>query len=262
MNKDIPVIILCGGQGTRLRNVSETLPKPMVNIGPYPMLWHIMMIYASSGYKNFILALGYKSWVIKEYFLNYRFMTSDFTINLGTTQEVKIINHHEPLDWNITFAETGEESQTGKRVLLCEKYVSTPEFMVTYGDGVADIDISRLHNFHHQHGKSATLTGVCPTGRFGALVADGTCVTEFSEKKDAGGGLINGGFFVFNRNCFDILRETDNTMLETEPMRRLVEQRELQLYRHEGFWEPMDTMREYNMLNRYWESGVAPWKVW
>ncbi|NIY16709.1 MAG: glucose-1-phosphate cytidylyltransferase, partial [Nitrospinaceae bacterium] len=241
----MPVIILCGGMGTRIRDVSDQMPKPMITIGNYPILWHIMRIYGHHGYKNFILALGYKSWVIKEYFLNYQAMTSDFRIQLAMPNEVTLLEREEPLNWNITFAETGEQTQTGKRVALCEPYVQTDEFMVTYGDGVGDIDVSALHQFHRDHGKTATVTGVRPAGRFGALQVDGTAVSEFSEKKDAGGGLINGGFFVFNKSFFDVLRPLGDVMLETTPMDELVARSQLQMYEHHGFWEPMDTLREY-----------------
>ena len=258
---DVPVIILCGGQGTRIRDVSENIPKPMLPIGGLPILWHIMRIYSAFGYRNFILALGHKGWLIKEYFLNFKVMTSDFALDLED-REVKILHQPQPLDWHIIFAETGEQTQTGKRVLVCEKYVQGKEFMVTYGDGVANVDVAALHRFHRSHGRMATVTGVRPSGRFGAMTVSGTRVVDFNEKQAAGGGLINGGFFVFNSDFFDILRATGDTMLETVPIARLVEGGDLQVYDHSGFWEPMDTMREYVSLNRLWESGEAPWKVW
>jgi glucose-1-phosphate cytidylyltransferase len=261
-SKGIPIIILCGGQGTRIRDVSDHVPKPMLPIGGLPILWHIMRIYAWHGYTNFVLALGYKSWIIKEYFLNYRAMTSDFRLKAGKNAEIHFFDDGVTQDWTITFAETGEDSQTGQRVLLCERYVDGPEFMVTYGDGVADIDIGQLHHFHRGHGKEATVTGVRPTGRFGAVSVEGTTVTEFTEKKQAGGGLINGGFFVFQRSFFDVLRKAGNTMLESTPLYELVDRRQLQMYCHEGFWEPMDTMREYLLLNKLWADGKAPWRIW
>lgn len=262
MNRDIPVIILCGGQGTRIRDVNENIPKPMLPIGEYPMLWHIMRIYASHGYTTFILALGYKSWVIKEYFLNYRVMSSDFTLELASPREVRVLNHHQPLDWRITFVETGESSQTGRRIHLCSRYLESDEFMVTYGDGVADIDVAGLHSFHRQHGRIGTVTGVRPSGRFGAMAVEASTVVEFSEKKPAGGGLINGGFFVFKRSFLDILAAAGDSMLESEPLNELVRRRELQMFLHDGFWEPMDTLREYLGLNRLWAAGQAPWKIW
>jgi len=260
--KNIPVIILCGGQGTRIRDVSDNIPKPMVPIGGFPILWHIMRIYSHFGYNRFILTLGYKGWLIKEYFLNYLAMTNDFSIDLGKKNNIKILNNPKPLDWKIIFAETGETPETGKRVLLSEKYVDTDEFMVTYGDGLSKVNIDRLHQFPREHSRQGTVTGVRPTGRFGALKVAGPKVVEFSEKKDAGGGLINGGFFVFQKSFFDILRNLGETMLEREPMNELVRQDQLQVFDHRGFWEPMDTMREYLLLNKLWDSGKAPWKIW
>ncbi|MBL8141048.1 MAG: glucose-1-phosphate cytidylyltransferase [Acidobacteria bacterium] len=262
LNKDTPVIVLCGGQGTRIRDAAEHIPKPMLQIGGYPILWHIMRIYAAHGYRNFILALGYKSWVIKEYFLNYRAMTSDFALEFGAQASMRILDSREPPDWRIVFAETGEHTQTGRRVFLCQKYVETDEFMVTYGDGVADIDITRLHAFHRDHQRTATVTGVTPPGRFGSLVVDGPSVVAFNEHRHAGGGLVNGGFFVFNRAMFDVLGTAGDSMLETQPMNALVEADQLRMYRHTGFWEPMDTLREYQALNDLWQKGNAPWRVW
>jgi glucose-1-phosphate cytidylyltransferase len=262
MNFDVPVVILCGGQGTRIRDVSESLPKPMLPIGGYPILWHIMRIYAAHGYRRFVLALGYKSWVIKEYFLNLKYMHGDFHIRFKDPVQIDLLADRQPLDWSVTFAETGELSQTGARVLACERYVDTEDFMVTYGDGVADVDVLALHRFHEAHGRLGTVTGVRPAGRFGALVTKGSQVVEFSEKKDAGGGLINGGFFVFKRGFFEILRGLGDTMLETQPMKELVAKGQLEMYNHPGFWEPMDTQREQLLLNRLWSEGAAPWKTW
>jgi len=262
LDKDIPVIILCGGQGTRIRDAGDHVPKPMLQIGGYPILWHIMKIYAAHGYSNFVLALGYKSWVIKEYFLNYQAMGSDFQLCLGAKNEIRILEDRQPPNWRITFAETGEKTQTGMRVHTCRKYVHTDEFMVTYGDGVADVDVSALHAFHRAHGKAATVTGVMPPGRFGAMSVAGDAVVEFNEKRQAGGGLINGGFFVFRRSVFDVLGAGGDCMLETTPMNELVRAGELRMFRHDGYWEPMDTMREYLSLNRLWESGQAPWRIW
>jgi glucose-1-phosphate cytidylyltransferase len=261
-DKNIPVIVLCGGQGTRIRDAGDHIPKPMLPIGGYPMLWHILSIYAAHGYRNFILALGYKSWVIKEYFLNFQTMNSDFALRLGRNTDMRILERRELPDWNVVFAETGECTQTGKRVFLCQKYVETDEFMVTYGDGVADVDVSRLHEFHLAHGRVATVTGVTPPGRFGAMAVEGESVVAFDEKRDAGGGLINGGFFVFNRTVFDILGVAGDSMLETQPMNELVRMDQLRMFRHTGFWAPMDTTREYLALNELWNDGKAPWRVW
>jgi len=261
-NLETPVIILCGGQGTRIRDVSESLPKPMVPVGGLPVLWHIMKIYSAHGYKRFILALGYKGWVIKEYFLNIRAMTSDFRLQLAGDGPIEFLSQRERLDWSVTFVETGDGTQTGGRVLACEPYVDTADFMVTYGDGLGDVNIEALHRLHHSHGRLATVTGVRPRGRFGAMAVDGDTVTEFNEKKDAGGGLVNGGFFVFKKGFFEVLHRSGDTMLETDPMSHLVSDGQLRMYAHEGFWEPMDTMREYLLLNRLWETGEAPWKIW
>lgn len=262
LDKNIPVIVLCGGQGTRIRDAGEHIPKPMLQIGGTPILVHIMRIYAAHGYKRFILALGYKSWLIKEYFLNFQAMNSDFALEFGNHTVMRILEHREVPDWTVTFAETGEFTQTGKRVALCEKYVDTDEFMVTYGDGVADVDITRLHEFHRAHGRLASVTGVTPPGRFGAMSVDGDTVVAFNEKRDAGGGLVNGGFFAFNRGVFEVLAAAGDSMLETQPMTELVKADQLRMFRHTGFWEPMDTAREYLALNELWRSGTAPWKVW
>jgi glucose-1-phosphate cytidylyltransferase len=259
---EVPVIILCGGQGTRIRDVSESLPKPMVPVGGMPILWHIMNIYAAHGYKSFLVALGYKGWVIKEYFLNFRAMTSDFRLRLSGDGKVEYLSRRQWVDWSVTFVETGEGTQTGGRVLACEPYVEADDFMVTYGDGLGNVDVGALHRFHLAHGRLGTVTGVRPRGRFGAMAVDGDTVTEFNEKQDAGGGLINGGFFVFKRRFFEVLQRCGDTMLETDPMARLVAEGELRMFAHGGFWEPMDTMREYLLLNRLWESGQAPWKIW
>jgi len=260
--RETPVIILCGGQGTRIRDVSESLPKPMVPVGGLPILWHIMKIYEAHGYRRFILALGYKGWLIKEFFLNFRAMTSDFRLELGGDGPAEFLTRRQRLDWSITFVETGESTQTGGRVLACEPYVDTDDFMVTYGDGLGDVNVEELHRFHLDHSRLGTVTGVRPRGRFGAMAVEGDTVTEFTEKKDAGGGLVNGGFFVFRRGFFETLHQCGDTMLETAPMSRLVTASDLRMYSHDGFWEPMDTMREYVLLNRMWESGEAPWKIW
>jgi len=260
---NIPVVILCGGQSSRMRDVSESLPKPMIPIGGKPILWHIMKIYAAHGFKNFILALGYKGWVIKEYFLNYQAMNSDFTVSYRDEEKrVWYMNSHEHIDWHVVCAETGEHALTGGRIRRLAPYIETEQFMVTYGDGVGNVDVTGLWKFHLSHGKICTVTGVTPSGRFGSMAVDGDTVTEFNEKPDAGGGLINGGFFVFRRECLDMLTGQPDSMLEDLPMTELVKRKELMVYRHTGFWEPMDTMRDYNVLNEMWDKGQAPWKVW
>jgi glucose-1-phosphate cytidylyltransferase len=263
--KDTPVIILCGGEGTRIADVSgDALPKPLIRIGDKPILWHIMKIYAHFGYTNFILALGHLGWEIKQYFLNHRLMDCDFGLSIDDGEaKVKILNRADAADWRITFAETGAKTQTGKRIALCRDYVDTDYFMATYGDGVADIDVAALGRFALDKGKIGTVTAVTPSSRFGAIEIDGDdIVSAFAEKQDAGGGIINGGFFVFRRDFMEIAGRHGDVMLEREPMDDLVAQGELAAYRHRGFWEPMDTMREFKQLNGLWERGEAKWKIW
>jgi glucose-1-phosphate cytidylyltransferase len=262
--KDTPVIILCGGEGTRIADVSrDAVPKPLIRIGDKPILWHIMKIYAAHGYTNFILALGHLGWEIKNYFLNHQLMDCDFQLSIRNGEpQVKVLSRPERTDFTITFAETGLKTQTGKRIALCRKYVETDHFMATYGDGVADIDIDALTRFALEQDRMGTVTSVTPASRFGNIEVDGGTVTAFNEKQDAGGGSINGGFFVFKREFFDVAERHGDVMLEREPMDELVERRELAAYRHPGFWEPMDTMREYRLLNGLWERGEAKWKMW
>jgi glucose-1-phosphate cytidylyltransferase len=261
---DTPVIILCGGEGSRIADVSrDAVPKPLIRIGDKPIIWHIMKIYEAHGFSNFILALGHLGWEIKDYFLNERLMESDFRLDVeGDRQRIEMLGEQAQARRSITFVETGEKTQTGERIARCRKYVTTDYFMATYGDGVADIDIGALGRFAIEQGKVGTVTSVTPSSRFGNIeVREGT-VTSFNEKPDAGGGSINGGFFVFKRGFFDIVEKHGDVMLEREPMDDLVERGELAAYRHAGFWEPMDTMREFRLLNNYWHSGEAPWKIW
>ncbi|MFL6778287.1 MAG: sugar phosphate nucleotidyltransferase [Sphingomicrobium sp.] len=262
--KDTPVIILCGGEGSRIADVSrDAVPKPLIRIGDKPILWHIMKIYEAHGFSNFVLALGHLGWEIKDYFLNERLMECDFRMDVdGDQQRIEVLCNPGPTKRSIVFADTGEKTQTGERIALCRKYVTSDYFMATYGDGVADIDVGALGRFAMEKGKVGTVTSVTPSGRFGNIeVRDGT-VTSFNEKPDAGGGSINGGFFVFRREFFDVVEKHGDVMLEREPMDDLVGRGELAAYRHPGFWEPMDTMREFRMLNRLWEDGEAPWKTW
>jgi glucose-1-phosphate cytidylyltransferase len=257
-------VILCGGMGTRIRDASENLPKPLLPIGGKPILWHIMKGYAHHGFKDFVLCLGYKGWLIKEFFLNYRCMSSDLAVTLGPGGGTEFLGPRNDEDWRVTLADTGEVTMTGGRLAAVRKYLGTDDLvMCTYGDGVADIDIERLVAFHRSHGKIATVTAVRPPGRFGELsVAAGT-VAEFNEKPQAAGGLINGGFFVFDaRRIWDYVPSEPGCILEAQPMRELVRARQLVAYEHTGFWQPMDTLREYNMLNDLWSNGRAPWKVW
>ena len=260
------VVILCGGYGTRIRDVSEDIPKPMIPIGGKPILWHIMKSYAEFGYHDFILCLGYKSEVIKNFFVNYEFRRSDIMLTLGKKVEPVLSDVEcDEAGWNITLAETGLNAMTGARVKRIAKYIGNDEcFMLTYGDGVGDVDIEKLVKFHKSHGKMVTVTGVRPPGRFGELgiAEDGVTVTGFNEKPQASGGRINGGFFVCNRELFDILSNDEGLVLEQEPMRKLLEMKEFRVFEHDGFWQPMDTSREYSLLNDLYNNNKAPWVKW
>lgn len=257
-------VILCGGQGTRIRDVSEAVPKPMLPIGNRPIVWHIMKGFAAGGVSQFVLCLGYKGWLIKEFFINYRAMTHDVTVTLGAAPAVSVLGAADGEDWSVTLAETGEQTMTGGRVAAVRKYVQGDElFCLTYGDGVSDVDIPALVAFHRAHGKAATVTAVRPPGRFGEMRLAGDRVTEFNEKPQATEGFINGGFFVCDtRRFFDFLGDDPRTTLENEPLKKLAEAGELVAYRHPGFWQPMDTYREYALLNDLWARGAAPWKTW
>jgi glucose-1-phosphate cytidylyltransferase len=256
-------VILCGGQGTRIREASEAMPKPMLPIGGKPIVWHIMKMYAAHGVTEFVLCLGYKSWVIKEFFLNYRAMTNDVVINLGQHHSVEVAGASEE-EWRIVLAETGEDTMTGGRVAAIRKYVEHDDFFfLTYGDGVSDVDITKLAAYHREHGKACTVTAVRPPGRFGEMRLAGDQVSEFNEKPQATEGFINGGFFVCDgKRIWDFLPNDKKLTLEQEPMRRLSEQQQLQAFRHTGFWQPMDTLREFTLLNDLWAKGKAPWKTW
>jgi glucose-1-phosphate cytidylyltransferase len=253
------VVILAGGKGSRLAEETIVRPKPLVEIGGKPILWHIMNIYASYGYKDFLIACGYKGELIKEYFLNFFIHNTDYVINLkdGSRETVNGCN----LDWRIGVMDTGVETMTGGRVLRLKRHLNDETFLVTYGDGVGDIDIHALVAFHRRHGRLATVTAVHPPSRFGALVLDNDAVLEFSEKPQAGEGWINGGFFVFEPAVFDYLRG-DDEILEREPLERLAADRQLVAFRHGGFWQPMDTLREKQLLESLWASGKARWKTW
>jgi glucose-1-phosphate cytidylyltransferase len=257
-------VILCGGQGTRIRDANELLPKPMLPIGGKPIVWHIMKMYARHGVKEFVLCLGYKGWLIKEFFLNYKAMTTDLTVTLGQHGAVELIGRTDEEDWRVTLAETGEETMTGGRVAAIRKYVEGDEpFLLTYGDGVSDVDIGKSIAFHKAHGKVATVTAVRPPGRFGEMVIDGGKVTEFNEKPQATEGFINGGFFVLDgRKIWRYVGEDRKTLFEREPLRALAADGQLVAYPHTGYWQPMDTAREYGLLNDLWASGKAPWKSW
>ncbi len=256
------VVILCGGYGTRIRDVVEDIPKPMIPIGPHPILWHIMKYYSHFGYKDFVLCLGYKKQVIKDFFMNYEAHTKDFTITLGKRSAMEFHTNHDESDWLVTLADTGLDSMTGARIAKIRKYVGDEDFMLTYGDGVGDIDIDKLLDFHHSHGKVLTLTGVRPPGRFGELVSKSGLVIDFNEKPQTTGGRISGGYFVASSRLFDYLDENDDLVFEQEPMRKLVADGELMVYKHNAFWQPMDTSREYSLLNDLYNKGNAPWVKW
>ncbi len=263
MTSSIPTIILCGGLGTRLREETEYRPKAMVDIGGRPILWHVMKLYAAHGHTDFILCLGYKGEQIKEYFLNYEAMHSDFTVELGRNQSV--VYHHGEIEsgWRITLVDTGLKAQTGARVKRAARYVSAERFMLTYTDGVANVDINTLLDFHRRSGRVGTVTGVRPSSRFGELLTDGSQVVQFSEKPQTHAGLINGGFFVLDaKQVWDYVGKNPQTIFEREPLRRLAADRQLVAFPHTGFWQPMDTAREYLLLNELWASGKAPWKTW
>lgn len=255
-------VILCGGKGTRIRGVDDSLPKPMIPVGSYPIIWHVMHRYAAFGHKDFVLCLGYKGEAIKNFFLNYQTRATDFSIDFAHEAEVEFHNAQEEIDWRVTLAETGEDTLTGSRVKKIQKYIGDDEtFMLTYGDGVSDIDIDKLIKFHKAHGKAMTISGVRPPGRFGELEHDDKGkIVEFNEKPQTSGGRISGGFFVCNRKVFDYLDGArDDKTLETEPMRRLAADGEMMMYAHDGFWQCMDTYRDFSFLNELVSGGNAPW---
>jgi glucose-1-phosphate cytidylyltransferase len=257
------VIILCGGMGTRLKEETEYKPKPMVEIGGRPILWHIMKLYANYGFKDFILALGFKGDVIRNYFLNYQFYNNDITVHLGEKDSVEIIGNHEEHDWKVTLVETGQDSMTGYRVKLCERFVGEENFMLTYGDAVSNVEISKLIDFHKSHGRIGTVTGVYPPSRFGDLTVSGDIVKRFKEKPKIQDGQnpINGGFFIFKREFFSMIPSDPSCDLEREPLENLAKDAQLAVYKHHGFWQCMDTYRDYLLLNKLWMSNPE-WKIW
>ena len=254
------VTILAGGLGTRLREETEFRPKPMIEIGGRPMLWHIMKVYAFYGFNEFILCLGYKGDVIRDYFLNYEIRNRDFTVTLGS-QELKIHNCHSEDGWRGTLAETGAATMTGGRIKRIAHYLDGGTFMATYGDGLADIDVKRLLAFHRSSGKLATVTAVRPSSRYGELSIEDGLVRMFQEKPQVHQGWINGGFFVFEPDVVKLIKGEDDS-LEVGLLARLVEMKQLAVYEHCGFWQCMDTYRETQMLNELWRKGRAPWSVW
>lgn len=260
--EDIPVVILCGGRGMRLHNETEFMPKPLVKVGNFPILWHIMKIYAHYGFTNFILCLGYKGKMIKEYFMDYEWMNSDFTITLGDKKKIQYYNSHDEIKWKITLVETGLEAMTGARIKRIEKYINTKYFMLTYGDGVANINIKKLVDFHKFHGKIGTITGVHTSSRFGELMIKNELVTQFSEKPQTKTDFINGGFFVFDKRIFKYINNNDSCIFEREALVELARNNDLAAFIHKEFWHCMDTYRDMVALNQLWENGNASWKVW
>jgi glucose-1-phosphate cytidylyltransferase len=257
---DMKTVILCGGSGTRIRDVANNIPKPMVAIGEYPILLHIMRCYAAAGHSEFVLCLGYKGEVIKDYFLNYQARTTDFTITLGEQRQIEYHGSAPESAWRVTLADTGLEAMTGARVKRIQKYVGGDDFMMTYGDGLSDIDLDALIAFHRSHGRTLTVTGVRPPGRFGEMECQSTgLLREFNEKPQTSGGLISGGFFVCSPNLFNYLDDRENLVFEGEPMRALVADGEAMVYRHDGFWQCMDTYRDYRLLEDLWRTGQCPW---
>jgi glucose-1-phosphate cytidylyltransferase len=257
----VKVVILAGGYGTRISEESDIKPKPMIEIGGKPILWHIMKHYSSFGFNEFVILLGYKSYVIKEYFANYYLHNSDVTIN--TAKKTLDIHDNYSEDWKITLLETGIDTMTGGRVKRAEKYIGNEPFFLTYGDGVSDININELLKFHKSHGKKMSMTAIQPEGRFGALeFQEGNKVSKFLEKPKGDGSWINGGFFVCEPSVLDYIRKGDETIFEKDPLENLATEGELYSYKHDGFWKCMDTLRDKNQLNEMWDSNHAKWKTW
>ena len=255
----VKVIILAGGLGTRLAEETIVRPKPMVEIGGKPLLWHLLNIYAAHGFEDFIIALGYKGEVIKEYFLNFFALNNDITVDLRVGK-VEVHGGKQP-KWQVQLVDTGTQTDTGGRIRRLRDHVGGQTFMMTYGDGLSNVDVKALVAFHRSHGKAATVTTVRPPARFGGVVFEGDRVVEFTEKPQAEGGWINGGFFVLEPRVFDYI-EGDHTIWERDPLERIAADGELMAFRHAGFWQPMDTLRERKLLEGLWDNGEAPWKVW
>ncbi|MDJ0535421.1 MAG: glucose-1-phosphate cytidylyltransferase [Xenococcaceae cyanobacterium MO_207.B15] len=264
MNQNIPVAILCGGKGTRLKEETEFRPKPMVMVGDRPMVWHIMKTYAHYGFQDFLLCLGYKGNMIRDYFLNYDWNHSDLMLELGSKRVTKLNNGHKEEDWRIWLVDTGQETMTGGRLKRLGTYldrIGIDLFLGTYGDGVCNVNIKDILAYHRSHGKLATMTAVRPASRFGELIIEENLVTSFKEKPQTSEGWINGGYFVLHRKVLDLI-ESDDTIFEAEPLKTLSEMGELAVYQHDGFWQCMDTYRELELLNNLYKSGKAQWKVW
>lgn len=260
----VPVVILCGGRGTRIGEASRLIPKPMLEIGGRPILWHVMKLYDTFGFTQFVLALGYLGDVIRRFFLHYEALTRDFTIDIGNPGEITYLQEQSELGWQVTCVDTGLDTLTGTRVRQAVSHLPDGPIMVTYGDGVGDIDLGALLAFHRSHGGLATITAVHPPGRFGELViSDDYRVDVFDEKPQTSSGEINGGFMVLEREAINrYVPAGENLMLEREPLNALARDGQLFAYKHDGFWQPMDTVRERDLLEGLWASGKAPWKLW
>ncbi|MBT3809997.1 MAG: glucose-1-phosphate cytidylyltransferase [Rhodospirillaceae bacterium] len=258
---NLSAVILCGGLGTRLREETEFKPKPMVEIGDKPILWHIMKQYRHFGVRNFVLCIGYKGDVIRDYFLNYPLYNSDFAIDFKSG-DVETLSDSCEEDWRLVLAETGAETQTGTRIKRALRYAEGDLILATYGDGVSNVDLDRLLAHHRASGKLATVTAVRPSSRFGELAIEDNLVTNFREKPQVAEGWINGGFFVFDKRAFDRVRPVDDVSLEDAVLETLANQGELAVYKHHGFWQSMDTFREMTLLNEMWAAGNAPWNIW
>ena len=263
-NSQIPVVILCGGFGTRLGEETDAKPKPMVEIGGRPILWHIMKHYSHYGFSNFILCLGYKGHIIRDFFLNYENLTRDVRVRTGTNKSIEILGHERSEDWNIILADTGASAMTGARIKRIEKYIDSEVFLLTYGDGLSNINLDNLLKFHEKSGKIGTVTGVRPPARFGELIVDAKNekVLQLSDKSNSSHAFINGGFFAFQRKFFQYLSEDDDCTLEKKPLEKLATDDQLKMFQHDDFWQCMDTPRDMNLLRSLWSENRAPWKNW
>jgi len=259
----VKTVILCGGFGTRIRDVADDIPKPMIPIGRLPILWHLMKYYAAFGFDDFVLCLGYKGQVIKDFFLNYETATRDVTVRLDSSNELVFHTRHDESSWKVTLAETGAETMTGGRIAKIRNYVEAERFFLTYGDGLSDIDLRALLEFHVSQKTTATVTGVRPPGRFGELTLNEKGLAQqFNEKPQASGGRISGGFFVCEPSIFEVLPDNDELVFEEEPIRTLVSRQQLSVFEHDGFWQCMDTYRDWQLLTSLAKSAKAPWKIW
>lgn len=259
-NAKVPVVLLCGGQGTRFREQTESRPKPMIEVAGRPILWHIMKFYAGYGFKDFVLCLGYKGDVIKRYFLDFAAMETDFTVDLATPGRIAY-HDGDAVDWRVTCVDTGADAMTGARLHRVARYLDCDDFMLTYGDGLSSVNVPALLDYHRRHGQAATITGVRPPSRFGELVTAGERVITFSEKP-VQHGYINGGFFAFKRRFLDYVNNDDSCVLERAPLESAATDDELRMYAHEGYWQCMDTYRDLIRLEADWNGGDAPWRTW